>query len=252
MNNDLPLVSIIMPAYNCSKCISESIESVINQTYKNWELLIVDDCSNDNTLDVINNYAQLDTRIRVFKNEKNSGQVVSRNKALKIAKGKYIAFLDSDDLWKERKLYIQINLMQKNNLPFTFSNYERINVENKKIGKDVKTPNQITAKQLLKNTIIGCLTVVVDRSIVGNFEMPNLKHGEDTFTWYTILNRGFIATGIQEVLASYRVSFKSSSGNKLKAAKLYWKALKSETKLSFFTRLYYFNSYAIHAILKRL
>lgn len=250
--NNLPLVSVIMPAYNSSKFIGESIESVINQTYPNWELLIVDDCSKDNTWDIICNYAKSDKRIKVFKNENNSGQVFSRNKALKIANGKYIAFLDSDDLWKEHKLEIQMDLMQKNNLPFTFSSYERINVEGKKIGKDIKVPKTINAKKILKNTIIGCLTVVIDRSIVGEFEMPNLKQGEDTFTWFNILNRGFTATGIQEVLASYRVSFKSSSGNKLKAAKLYWKALKSETKLSFFTRLYYFNSYAIHEILKRL
>lgn len=232
-----PLVSIIMPAYNAEKFIKESIESVINQSYKNWELLIVDDCSKDLTSKIIENFSLKDKRIKIFQQEKNKGVVKTRNKALKESKGRYVAFLDSDDLWEKKKLEIQIKYMEKNKIYMSYTGYSYIS-ESGKFLKEIKVPKSLNYKQALKGNQIGCLTVVVDKNYVGNFEMPDLKH-EDYATWLNILKNDIVAYGILENLAKYRKVNNSLSSNKLKTISWTWNILRNNQKLNFGISLYY-------------
>ena len=159
-------VSIIMPSYNTGRFISETIESVLAQSYSDWELIIVDDCSNDNTDDVVSQYLT-DKRIRYIKNETNSGAAVSRNRALREAKGKWIAFLDSDDLWEPDKLETQIVFMEKNDYHFSYTNYIEIDEESSPNGKSVTGPKRISKHGMYNYCWMGCLTVMYDAEVVG-------------------------------------------------------------------------------------
>ena len=160
------LVSIIMPSFNTGKYITETIESVLAQSYKNWELIIVDDCSSDNTDEILSTYLS-DDRIHYLKNEKNSGAAFSRNAALREAKGRWIAFLDSDDLWMPEKLEKQIDFMDRNGYSFSYTNYEEINVDGNRTGVKVTGPKKITKTGMYNYCWPGCLTVMYDRSMVG-------------------------------------------------------------------------------------
>ena len=157
MNNK---VSVITASYNCAKFIEESIKSVLNQSYEDLELIIVDDCSTDNTEEIVNKYIKQDSRIKFYKLDKNSGAAVVRNKGLEVAKGRFIAFLDSDDIWDKEKLKKQINFMKENNYGFSFTSYRLINEDGSSLNKEIIVPSQITYNQLLKNTIIGCYLAI--------------------------------------------------------------------------------------------
>ena len=155
------LVSIVMPSFNMASYIAESIRSVLNQTYTNWELIIVDDCSTDNTAEIVSSFN--DSRIRYFKNEKNSGAAISRNLAFREARGEYVAFLDSDDLWREDKLEKQIHFMESNNYSFTYTNYERIDDNGNRIGVFCTGPKIVTKTKMYRYCYLGCLTVMYKR-----------------------------------------------------------------------------------------
>lgn len=182
------LVSIIMPSYNTAKYISESINSVINQTYQKWELIIVDDCSTDNTDEIIEKFLK-DERIKYFKNEKNSGAAISRNKALREAKGKWIAFLDSDDLWTEDKLEKQINFMEKNNYSFSYTYYKEINENGGKIGVEIQGPKKITKVGMYNYCWPGCLTVMYDTKKIGLIQIKDIKKNNDYAMWLKIIKK---------------------------------------------------------------
>lgn len=167
------LVSIVMPSYNTAKFISVAIESVLMQTYQNWELLIVDDCSTDNTDEVVSKYD--DRRIIYLKNEKNSGAAFSRNKALKRAKGKWIAFLDSDDLWYQTKLEEQIEFMKKNKYYFSYTNYREVDEVGIQTGVEVSGPKKITKNKMYHYCWPGCLTVMYDAERVGKIQIADIK-----------------------------------------------------------------------------
>lgn len=246
------LVSIIMPAYNSSKYIGEAIESVRSQSISNWELIIIDDCSSDDTYSIAKKYSDLDTRIKVIRQEKNLGVVKSRNYGLKIANGEFVAFLDSDDKWNKYKLEKQLNIMKDNNYAFTFTAYEYITEESEKTGKIVYVPIYQNYDNALKNTIIGCLTVVINRGKTGEFYMPELEHGEDLFTWLEIMKRGFNAYGINECLAEYRISNNSLSSNKVKALKQQWNNYRNIEKISLAKCILYFTCYVFNAVIKRI
>ena len=234
------LVSIIMPAYNAEKFISESIMSVINQSYKNWELLIVNDCSKDSTQKIVESYCLIDRRIKLFVQEKNKGVVEARNRALKESCGQYIAFLDSDDLWEKNKLEVQIEYMKMNKIYMTYTEYSYISEVGKFIKK-ISIPKKLNYKQALKGNQIGCLTVVIDKSKVGDFEMPNLKH-EDYATWLNILRNNIVAYGIQKDLAKYRKVSNSLSSNKLKTIKWTWLIFRKNQNLDIVrSSVYLFN-----------
>lgn len=247
-----PVVSIITPAYNSSNVIEETIKSVLAQTFKNWELIIVDDCSTDNTFELALEFAKKDNRIKVLKNKKNLGVALTRNVALDSAQGKYIAFLDSDDMWMPNKLSVQIEYMEKDDLAFTYTSYQVYDSNTKQKGKVISVPKSMTAKQIYSNTAIACLTVMVNREKVGMFHMPDIIHAEDQSTWQDILNRGYIGVGINKNLALYRVGNKSLTSNKFNAAKKQWKVYRKHHKFSVVKSAYYFIGYAINAIYKSL
>ncbi len=244
------LVSVITPAYNSEKYIEETIKSVINQTYKNWEMIIVDDCSKDNTKEVINRYSMNDDRIKYIKLDVNSGAAVARNKALELSSGRYKAFLDADDLWDSHKLEKQLKFMKDNNYGFTFSQYEMISEDGISLNKQVTVPKTVRYEDILKNTIIGCLTVIIDTDIIGDFRMPDVRKGQDTMTWTLILRNGHVAYGLQENLAYYRNVKNSISNNKIKALKRTWSNYRNIEKLPLMKCIYYYSFYIINAIKK--
>ena len=249
-NYENDLISIITPAYNASAYIEKTIESVKNQTYENWELIIVDDNSNDDTLDLITKYAGNDERILIVHNEINKGVAASRNIALKCSKGEYIAFLDSDDIWKKDKLDKQLSYMKANNYALTYTAYQKYNTSNNKIGKVIKIPSKMTYNKIFYNTAIACLTVIVNRGMVGDFSMPLIEHTEDQCTWQAILKRGYTAYGLDESLAFYRVGSNSLTSNKKKAIQGQWKTYREYYKFSFIRSFVYFSLYSINAVVK--
>lgn len=196
------LVSIIMPSFGTAPFIAESIESVQAQSYKNWELIIVDDCSPDNTDDVVRPYLS-DERIKYLKNEKNSGAAVSRNRALREAKGKWIAFLDSDDLWMPEKLEKQIRFMEKNGYHFSYTNYAEIDTEDKRNGITVTGPKKITKTGFFNYCWPGCLTVMYDVEAIGLIQIADIKKNNDYAMWLKVCQKADCYL-LDEELALYR------------------------------------------------
>ena len=221
MANDL--VSIITPAYNNSEFIKQTIESVQKQTYKNWEMIVVDDCSTDRTPELIKKISQKDDRIKYIKLKKNSGAAIARNRALRESRGRFIAYLDADDLWKKNKIQNQIDFMLAHDYAFVCSNYEKIDINNK-ILKQVKIPKEINYKLFLRNTIIQTVGVMIDTKKTGKelLTMPNVYGKEDAATWCQLLKSGFNCYGVPEFLSYYRVVPKSLSSNKIKSIKRTW------------------------------
>lgn len=200
MMNDL--VSIIMPSYNTGKYIDKTIESVLAQTYTNWELIIVDDCSEDDTDDKLKNF-ESDRRIHYFKNEKNSGAAISRNIALRVAKGKWIAFLDSDDLWKPKKLEKQIRFMKNCGCHFSYTKYVEIDADGNLNGKTITGPKKITRTGFFNYCWPGCLTVMYDADYIGLIQIENIQKNNDYAMWLKVSQKSDCYL-LDETLASYR------------------------------------------------
>lgn len=247
-----PLVSIITPAYNAAQTIDATIDSVMKQTVKDWEMIIVDDCSTDGTRARLARAAASDARIRVLFLERNSGAAAARNHALDLARGRYVAFLDSDDRWKKDKLEKQLKFMRKYSYTFTFTGYEYISHEGEPLHKCVRAPRRVTYADMLKNTIVGCLTVIIDREAVGVFHMPNLRTRQDLATWLALLKKGRVAYGLDEPLAEYRIGGPESlSRDKWKAARKTWYVYRRMEKLPLWRSCWYFCNYAANAVIKR-
>ncbi|WP_338778681.1 glycosyltransferase family 2 protein [Metabacillus sp. FJAT-52054] len=244
------LVSIITPSYNSTKTIGDTIRSVQAQTYGNWEMLIVDDCSKDHSREYIRGFAEKDPRIQLVELAENGGAAVARNTALRMAKGKYAAFLDSDDLWHPEKLEKQIRFMEENDYAFTFTKYQLMQEDGEILNKVIDIPDSIGYHGLLKNTIIGCLTAVVDLEKTGLIQMPNIRTRQDLALWLSILKQGYTAYGLQEVLGYYRLVPGSISSNKLKAAKQNWKVYREVEKLSLPYSIVCFTGYALTSVKK--
>ncbi len=245
-------ISIITPVYNGERFIEETIKSVQDQTYKDWEMILVDDCSMDASQEIIKKIAQKDGRIKYMKLKQNSGAAVARNTALENAKGRFIAFLDSDDVWEKNKLEKQLNFMLNHNIGFSFTSYALMNEEGIRLNKEVRVPKKIDYEGLLKNTIIGCLTVMIDKNSIGDFRMPLVRAGQDTATWLSILRKGHVAYGIDEILAKYRKVNGSISSNKIKALKRTWNTYRNIEKLPLSKCIYVFAGYTMNAIKKRM
>ena len=243
------LVSIIMPSYNSEKFISKTIESVINQTYERWEIIIVDDCSPDNSNQIIEKYCKNDSRIKLIKLEQNSGPAVARNRAIEEAKGRYIAFLDADDLWLPEKLEKQLEFMQKNNMAFTYSGYKLVDEDDNALGVFIPR-KELTYEDILKTNDIGCLTAIYDVQKLGKIYMPNILKRQDYGLWLKILKQIGKTKGIVEPLAVYRIRKNSVSSNKLKAAKYQWKIYREVEKLNIFISSYYFIHYIWNGVKK--
>lgn len=250
--NKEPLVSIIMPAYNASNTIMESINSVLEQTYTNYEIIVINDASTDNTLNIISNIT--DKRLVILDLKENGGVARARNTGIIKAQGEYIAFLDSDDTWLPTKLEEQITFMIKTNKAFTYTDYYIMGTYNKETGseKTRKFDSRVDFNKLKKGNQIGCLTVIVKSDIMKRHLMPKIRH-EDYGTWLKVLKEeGIYAYNVGKCLARYRVHGGSLSGNKLKAATWQWNIYRSFLKLGLFESLYYFFSYVVNGILRRL
>ncbi|WP_338367074.1 glycosyltransferase family 2 protein [uncultured Pseudoalteromonas sp.] len=242
-----PLVSVIMPAYNAEIYISESIESVITQSYANWELLITDDHSTDKTQQIINEYATKDPRIKLFINEQNGGAGVARNNSIKQASGRFIAFLDADDKWLPEKLTKQISFMLTNNYAFTFTAYQKL--EQGELRGTIKPPVFTTYKKLLSSNVIGCLTAVYDTQVLGKLYMPLIRKRQDMGLWLNILEQVPKAYCLEDVLALYRVD-SGMTQNKLEILKWQWLFYRKVKKLSIFKSAYHFVIYSVKGFLK--
>ncbi|MCI5839511.1 MAG: glycosyltransferase family 2 protein [Peptoniphilaceae bacterium] len=248
MNNDL--VSVITPVYNAKKDIAKTIDSVLSQTYKNFEMILVDDYSTESSDEIIEEYMKKDERIKYIKLKKNSGAAVARNTAIDNAKGRFIAFIDSDDIWKREKLQNQIEFMKKNDIDFSFTSYRYVkNGKNEKIAHAVE---KIDYNGLLKNTLIGCSTVIIDIKKLGKFHMPNVRRGQDFATRLMILKKIPYAYGIDEVYTYYKVGDDSLSHNKVKAFKRTWNIYRNIENFGILKSSYYFCFYAINAVLRRI
>lgn len=247
-------VSIITPVYNSEKFLRYTIESVINQTYRDWELLLVDDCSIDKSSKIIEEYIEKDERIKYYMLDNNSGAAVARNYALDKSTGRFVAYLDADDLWVENKLEKQIRFMTNNNYGFTCIDYEVIDENGNSKNKIVSMPKVIDYNLFLRNTIIQTVGVMIDTSIVSKrlLEMPLIRRRQDAGTWCQILKNGYNCYGLNENLASYRRVSNSLSSNKFKAVKGTWYLYRNVENLTLFKSCYSFVGYAWNACKKRI
>ncbi|MFJ1626559.1 glycosyltransferase family 2 protein [Marinilactibacillus psychrotolerans] len=249
---DNALVSIVTPVYKAEKYIKETIQSVLNQTYENFELILIDDCSPDNSAIVIKDIAKKDSRIKYVKLEKNSGAAVARNKGIELAQGRYIAFIDSDDKWYPEKLDKQINFMEDNKVAFTYTKFEMINDDGSLKNEAAKLPEKLNYKGLLKNTAIACSTVVIDRKLIGDFSMPLVRKGQDTATWLKILRNYEYAYLVNQTLNQYRLVEGSLSSNKIQAIQRTWNTYRNIEQLSLISALYYLSHSLVNAFLRRI
>lgn len=248
------LVSIITPVYNCEKIIEETIDSVQGQTYKNWEMILVDDCSIDKSGEIITQIAKSDSRIKYFRLNENSGAAVARNYALKQSNGRFVAYLDADDLWDKHKLEHQVKFMIENKYAFSCTDYEKINEAGNSLKKIVKIPKKVDYNLFLRNTIIQTVGVMIDTNLTGKelLVMPNIRRRQDAATWCQLLKSGFDCYEVPEKLSYYRVMSNSLSSNKIKAIKGTWYLYRKIEKLSLLQSCFCFMGYAFNAIKKRI
>ena len=244
------LISIIMPTYNCAKFIGLTIETVINQTYKNWELVIVDDCSKDNTEEIVNNYISKDERIKYYKFSTNQGAAKARTKAMELTIGNYMAFLDSDDLWKEDKLEKQIEFMKENNYNFTCTSYEQIDENGNLLNKVIKAKKKANYNRILLDCPVGNSTVMYNVDKLGKFEVPNIRKRNDDALWLQILKKEKYIYGMDEILMEYRIRSNSISSNKIDLIKYHWQLYRKIEHLSIIRSVFHICWWGMIKILK--
>ncbi|MCM1174246.1 MAG: glycosyltransferase [Blautia sp.] len=255
------MVSIIVPVYRAAPYIAETIEMVVKQTYQNWELLLIDDCSPDNseeiihhTIDKLSGQASGGAeRIRFVRKEKNEGAAEARNTGIGLAKGRYIAFLDADDIWHPEKLEKELSFMEEKKAAFAFTAYEFGDEKAHGTGKIVKAPEQLTYRKALSRTVIFTSTVIFDTEKISRelIRMPVVE-SEDTAAWWKILRNGYTAYGLNEALVIYRRPAKSLSSNKFTALKRIWNLYRREEKLSLPVSAFCFCLWAFRATLRRI
>ena len=234
------LVSIITPMYNSERFIEPTIKSVQHQTYQNWEMIIVDDASTDGSYEIIKSFSIKDERIRVIKLDFQQGPAVARNKGIKKASGRYIAFLDSDDLWMPEKLKKQLEFMDNHKAPFSFTAYQKIEENGKYRGQVNINKMQIGYSDLLKTNHIGCLTAMIDTKLLGGkLYMPLIEKRHDHGLWLSILKQGHTAYGLNEILAAYRCRKGSISHNKINILHHQWKLYREVERLGLIRSMYY-------------
>ena len=249
------LVSIIVPVYNAEKFIRETMDSVLSQTYPHWELLLVEDGSGDGSVDVITDYMEekRESRIRLIRQSVNQGAAKARNRGLREALGRYIAYLDSDDLWVPEKLERELAFMREKNAAFAFTGYEFADENGAGTGKVVRVPETLKYKQALSNTTIFTTTVMFDTEKIPKemLEMPVMK-SEDTALWWKVLGQGYTAYGLDENLVKYRRAGRSLSSNKLEAVCRIWNLYRTVAGLGVIESAWYFCFWAVRAVRRRL
>ncbi|MDO3695141.1 glycosyltransferase family 2 protein [Wenyingzhuangia sp. chi5] len=233
-----PLVSIITPCYNSENFIADTIKSVQNQSYENWEMLITDDGSTDSSIKIIEKFAAKDPRIKLFKIS-NAGAAVARNHSIEQAKGTFIAFLDSDDMWLPQKLEKQINFMQTNDYVLTFTSYQRMSEEGVLLNDIINAHEKLSYKHMLSSNKIGCLTAMYNQEKLGKIYMPLIRKRQDYGLWLNILKQIDFAYGLQEVLATYRLRNFSVSAKKTEMIKWNWKLYREIEQKSIIKAIYY-------------
>ncbi|MGN9056320.1 glycosyltransferase family 2 protein [Bariatricus sp. HCP28S3_A7] len=248
------LVSIIVPVYNSEQYLEETIQCVQKQSYTNWEMLLADDCSSDHSAEIIKKYAKNDHRVIYLKLDQNGGAAKARNHALERSQGQYIAYLDADDVWLPNKLERQIDFMTSNHVEFSCCDYEKIDADGTKLNKVVHMPKTITYDQLLSNTIIQTVGVIVDLEMVDKdlLVMPDVRRGQDSATWLQMLRNGVKFNGQNEVLTQYRRVPQSLSSNKFNAMKRTWYLYRHVEKLPLWKSVYCMVGWAYHASIKRI
>ncbi len=252
MDENKDLISIIIPVYNSEKYIEETIQCILNQTYQNWELIFVDDSSKDRSVLLIKNYQ--DKRMHLYQNKENMGPAYTRNQGIVKARGRYLAYMDADDLWDKNKLEKQLLFMKEKGCAFSFTGYEFAGEDGMRNGKVVHVPASVDYKYALKHTIISTITVMFDREQIPDdiLYMPLNARGEDTATWWKILRHGYLAYGIDEPLSVYRRHGGSRSANKLDAVYGTWKMYRNCEHLSIWKSGYFFCHYVFHALKRRI
>lgn len=244
------LVSVIIPTFNSSSFIQATLESVINQTYRNLEILITDDASTDNTLQILENYQKLDKRIKVFKINKNSGAGIARNHSIKFSTGEFIAFCDSDDQWKVDKIEKQLIFMDKFNLSFTYSSYDVID-ELGFFKSVVQAPKTISYKKMLNNNYVGCLTAIYDRKLLGKLYMNEIRKRQDWSLWLVIMKKLKKTHGLTESLAIYRDRSNSISSNKFKMLTYNYKIYNKILNYNHFISAFLLINFIFHYVIKK-
>lgn len=234
-----------MASYNCASFLPLAVQSVLEQSFEDWELIISDDGSTDGSAQIIQYYIEADQRIRTVGSMTNRGAARARNAALAVARGRFIAFLDSDDLWKPHKLSRQLAFMEATGVAFCFSSYERVDEDGMYIGS-VRVASPVSYRQLLRGNVIGCLTAVYDTQVVGKVEMPDVAKRQDYGLWLKLLKMVDDAVPLPEILASYRIRRTSVSANKASAAYHTWRLLRDIERLPLPLSVYYFARYAFH------
>lgn len=247
------LISIVMPVYNAAAYLEKTIGSAQGQTCQNWELIAVDDCSSDNSFEMLCRMAEQDPRIHPVKQEKNAGAAMARNRGIQLAKGRYLAFLDSDDLWAEQKLEKELAFLKERQAAFVFTSYEFGDSEGRGNGKIVHVPAELTYRKALSRTVIFTTTVLFDLEKIDKklVMMPDVK-SEDTATWWQILRSGYTAFGLDENLAVYRRPASSLSSNKVEAVRRIWNLYRNQEKLSLAESAWHFCFWAWRAVARRV
>lgn len=247
-------LSIITPSYNSSDLIGCTYSAINSQSFNDFEWLITDDCSSDSTLSVLQNLASDDERIKIYRNEVNSGAAVSRNNSISYASGDFIAFIDSDDLWLPEKLEKQVRFMEDNNIDFSFTAYELIDEGGKSTGQKVDThlTGPVSYEDMLrKKATLGCSTVMLRRSAFEDISMPLIRTGQDYGLWLKLLKTGAKAYPMPEVLTQYRILPNSISRNKVKKAKRQWQIYREIEKLPLLKSIECFCFYAWRAVFRK-
>ncbi|MBM6786706.1 glycosyltransferase family 2 protein [Collinsella tanakaei] len=248
-----PLVSVIMPSYNAERHIVEAIKSVQAQTLPDWELLVSDDCSTDSTRTIVAELAERDDRIRLFEIERNGGAAKARNNSLTHAKGRYVAYLDADDLWYPEKLERQVDFMRERGAAFSCASYEVIGEDGSPLGRTVRMLDECDYMGFLTHNLLQTVGIAVDTEVVdkGLLVMPGLKRCEDAATWLQVLKAGFPCLGLPEVLCGYRRVSGSLSSDKFEGAAHIWNLYRDVEHLPLPLSLYCFARYALLAVWKR-
>lgn len=246
------LVSVITPCYNAASVISQTIDSVLSQTYTNWEMIIVDDCSTDNSFEIIKEYAEIDGRVKYLKTKLASGgPSLPRNIGLDYSKGEYVAFLDSDDVWLPTKLEEQLQFLLEHNCDFVYSNYEKITWNGQRNSRIISGRSTSTYWNTLESCEIPCLTVLIKKNIIGQIRFKNIDK-EDYVFWLELLRRGYIAYNTQKVHALYREAQKTRSSNKFEMFKQQWVVLRQIEKVKKVPAFYFIAIYSIKGFIKYL
>ena len=245
----MPKISIITPAYNCEKYLPDAVKSVLSQTFTDWELLIIDDCSKDNTYRYMKKLAEKDKRIRIFQNKVNSGSAATRNYGVRLARGEWIAFLDGDDLWREDKLEKQLAAAERSGAEIIYCSYSMVDKDGRRLS-DFLVPERTSYSEMLEENVLGCSTVLLSRRIFSGFQFSTEYYHEDYALWLQLLRLGFPAFACRDVLVDYRILNGSRSNDKLRSAKHRWLIYRKAERLSFVSSAHAFAGYIRHGIEK--